>query len=101
MKNTTKISYYNNDSITQSLRIVKEITEGKLDIKHAPWLKNMYFVGRTLFLDVNTPTGEDSKTFCLSDESVGFFSGGMRKLISLEAVQIMKDLMDMSGVKRN
>jgi len=54
----------------------------------------IYFVGRTLFIDIKI-NGDiiDCMTFNHSEESVGFFSGGLRKLMSIKQLRCMEYLM--------
>ena len=57
-------------------------------------LKNMYFVGAALFLDIQDKNGnEDIITICHSDESFGLFSGGLRRLMPIKAMKTLEILM--------
>lgn len=101
MEDKGKISYHPISDIDRILHIAKEIATGKMKKENAPWLKNMYFAGRTLCIDMWTNGKEDVMTFCHSDESVGFFSGGMRHLLSIPSCRILEELMILSDIKHN
>ena len=98
-KEEIDILRYSNDDITQILIIVTEIATEKMESEDAPWLRNMYFAGRTLWVDTNLPDREDSYTFCLTDESVGYASGGLRRLLSIESCKLLKNLLKISEIK--
>ena len=86
---------YSNEIIDSTLRIVKKVAIGELTLEKHHSIKRVYFAGRTLFVDMRH---NDSMTFCHADESVGFFSGGMRQLLSIKSCKLMEELMVMSGI---
>lgn len=56
--------------------------------------RQAYFAGRTLFLDIKDKNGEmDAITICHADEDYGYFSGGTRRLLPIEALRDMESLM--------
>jgi hypothetical protein len=63
-------------------------------------LKNIYFVGQGLCLDVKDPIGTlDVITLSWDRETFGYFSGGPRRLLSLKALRSLRQLMDLNGIQ--
>ena len=93
------ILYHDIQDIENILGYVIEIAEDKMPIQNTPWLKSMYFAGRTLCLDMYSNGVKDSMTFCMAYEDVGFFSGGRRVLLSIESCKRLEYLMKISGIK--
>lgn len=54
--------------------------------------KNSYFAGGTLCIDIEFKGENEVLTLNLNNESVGFFSGGPRKLISLNDLKRIKEI---------
>ena len=62
-------------------------------------LKNLYFVGQGLCLDVKDAIGSaDVITLSWDKETFGFFSGGPRRLLSLPALRGLQELMDLCEI---
>jgi len=62
-------------------------------------LKNIYFAGQTLCLDVEDAIGtRDVLTLSWDSECFGYFSGGPRRLLSLKALRKLQELMDLNGI---
>ena len=96
---TTSITYHDVQDVDNILRIARDMCDGTLEQKHAPFITNIYFAGRTLFVDMWSNGIKDSMTFCHADEDVGFFSGGYRRLLSIKSMRIFEQLMFDSDVK--
>ena len=96
-----KISYHDTDDVNTILHIVTQVATQEIKKEVAPWLKNMYFTGATLCVDMYSNNELDVMTFCHSDETVGFFSGGPRKLLSIESCKMLENLMVLSNIKHN
>jgi hypothetical protein len=63
-------------------------------------LKNIYFVGQGLCLDVKDLIGTlDVITLSWDRETFGYFSGGPRRLLSLKALRSLRQLMDLNGIQ--
>lgn len=67
-----------------------------------PWgndLTNIYFIGQGLCLDVKDAVGsQEVITLSWDSECFGFFSGGPRRLLSLQALRKLQRLMDLNGI---
>ena len=67
-----------------------------------PWgndLTNIYFVGQSLCLAVKDAIGsQEVITLSWDKETFGYFSGGLRRLLSLPALRKLKRLMDLNGI---
>ena len=62
-------------------------------------LRNIYFVGQGLCLDVKDAIGTvDVITLSWDKETFGYFSGGLRRLLSIEALRNLQKLMDLNGI---
>jgi hypothetical protein len=62
-------------------------------------LKNIYFVGQGLCLDVKDVIGTaDVITLSWDNETFGYFSGGLRRLLSIKALKDLQKLMDLNGI---
>ena len=104
MSNITEVPM---DFIENSIKIGIKISESSdncekkyvndFDIKG---LTNIYFVGRGLCLDIKDKSGNPSViTISWDSESVGYFKGGPRKLLSLKSLRNLRKLMDLNGIK--
>jgi hypothetical protein len=93
---TIEISHeFLNHSLKLSLEAFRK---GKYDNKISD-LKNMYFAGATLCLDIKDEFGnEDVITVCHSDETFGLFSGGIRRLLPIESLKTLETLMKEQNV---
>lgn len=62
-------------------------------------LRNIYFVGQGLCLDVKDAIGStDVITLSWGNESFGYFSGGLRRLLSIKALKSLQKLMDLNEI---
>lgn len=78
-----------NDNITLVLNVERP--------KFVNKVKQMYFVGQTLCIDLKDG---DVLTVNHSTESVGFFSGeSLRRLLPIKTLKLLEILMDDYGVK--
>ena len=92
----TSIYNFNMDIITANLyHAVMSLQAGR---KFNPLMgvKKIYFAGRTLCMDYEG----DVLTLCHRDEDIGFFSGGFRRLLSIENMKLFEDLMDLCEIKK-
>lgn len=89
---------YTSDEIAYMLMVVKDVADGTIRPKDAPWITNLYFAGATLCVDINLRDREDVFTFNHCEESVGFFSGGLRRLLSIPACKTLEQLLVMSDI---
>lgn len=96
-----KIVNHSNSDIEVILEITKGLAKGTKDYKDVPWLKHAYFCGRTLCIDMMSNGVEDVMTFSHGDETVGFFSGGFRKLLSIKACTILEEIMVQCAVQHD
>lgn len=96
----TKANILNLDiqDINNLLEYVKEVANAKAMSKNIPWVNSMYFVGATLCLDMNSNEFKDTMTFTHSDETVGFFSGGLRVLLSIKSCRLLEEIMVLSSI---
>jgi hypothetical protein len=70
-----------------------------IDKTHGSDLQRAYFIGRTLCLDVEDEFGIGGViTINHSNESFGYFSGGLRRLLSIEACRRLESLMTQVGI---
>jgi hypothetical protein len=97
MKPYTIMTYQNSD-IDQVLRIILQLAKGEAEREHVPWMTGLYFAGATLCVDTNLPDREDTYTFNHTKESVGFFSGGVRRLLSIKACKMLEEIMVLSDI---
>ena len=88
------------NSIQIGIKIAKK--EAKYINQLSPYnndLRNIYFVGQGLFLDFKDTIGSvDAITVSWDDETFGFFSGGSRRLLSLNALRGLEELMILCGI---
>lgn len=94
--------------IERSLKIGIEISKARLNSKteyinaysyYHNDLKNIYFAGRTLCLDVKDAIGTlNVITLSWDSECFGYFSGGSRRLLSLKALRRLQELMDLNKI---
>jgi len=96
MIQTTEISH---EFITHSIKVALECTKtGRFDAEGD--LIRAYFVGATLCLDVKDKFGDsDVITICHSSECFGLFSGGIRRLLPIEALKLLEELMKECEIK--
>lgn len=106
MKNVTDINLkFIENSIDIGIKISKAKLDGKTEYinKYSYFyndLKNIYFVGQGLCLDVKDAIGtQDVITLSWDSECFGYFSGGPRRLLSLKTLRKLKELMDLNGIK--
>ena len=97
MKPYTIYTYESSD-IDQVLRIVLSLAKGETERKNVPWLTGLYFAGATLCVDTNLPDREDVYTFSHNQETVGFFSGGLRRLLSIPSCKLLEEIMVLSEI---
>lgn len=90
MLNTIDISH---EFITHSIKVTLDCAKtGKFNAKGD--LRKAYFVGATLCLDIQDKFGDsDVITICHSSECFGLFSGGIRRLLPIEALKQLEELM--------
>lgn len=88
------------DSIKLGIDIAK--SDGKYieDFKKDSIVKRIYFVGQGLCLDIEDNESGDPEVITLSwgSESFGFFSGGMRRLLSINSLRLLSELMDICQI---
>lgn len=97
MKPYTIYTYTSSD-IDQVLRIVLQLAKGEIERKTVPWMTGLYFAGATLCVDTNLPDREDVYTFNHTEETVGFFSGGLRRLLSIKSCKLLEEIMVLSEI---
>lgn len=62
-------------------------------------LTNIYFVGQGLCLDVKDAIGsQEVITLSWEKENFGYFSGGIRRLLSISALRKLQRLMDLNKI---
>ncbi len=73
----------------EAFRKQKFVREGDSD------LSNVYFVGASLCLDIRDHRSGDMDVITVnhSDETYGYFSGGLRRLLSINALKNLELLM--------
>jgi hypothetical protein len=97
MEQTKSIFNFNMDIVTGNLyNAVMSLSKGKEFIP-LMGVKKVYFVGRTLCMDYN----DDVLTLCHRDEDIGYFSGGFRRLLSIENMKLFEALMDLCEIGHN
>ncbi len=96
MINTIDISH---ELLTHSIQVTLDCAKtGKFNAKGD--LIRAYFVGATLCLDLRDKFGDsDVITVCHSSECFGLFSGGVRRLLPIKALQLLEELMKECGIK--
>jgi len=65
------------------------------EVKLFMGVKRMYFAGATLCLDINN----DVLTLVHCEESIGWFSGGLRRLLDIECMRLMEAIMQHCEIK--
>ena len=95
------IIYHGVEDVDNILQLVSDIAHGRLKRDDVEFITNMYFAGRTLCVDMYSQGVKDVMTFCHADESVGFFSGGYRRLLSIKSMRIFEQLMVDGGIKHD
>ena len=90
MLNTMDISH---EFLTHSIKVTLDCAKtGKFNAQGD--LRKAYFVGATLCLDIQDEFGDrDVITICHSSECFGLFSGGRRRLLPIEALKTLEELM--------
>jgi hypothetical protein len=91
---------FNNNDINIITRIINEISLEKCNKDSAPWIHNIYFVGATLFIDGYFNNVKDSMTICFNNQTVGFFSGGYRKLLPIDSLRYIGEIMDSNKINK-
>lgn len=94
MEQTKSIFEINMDVVTSNLyNAVISLSNGR---KFSPVMgvKRIYFAGATLCMDYQG----DVLTLSHSHEDLGYFSGGIRRLLSIKNMQLFEALMDLCGV---
>jgi hypothetical protein len=76
------------------IRISKQIIVDGKNPDDVPWITNIYFVGATMCIDGFFNGKIDTLTVSYNKESVGFFSGGLRRLLSLDALRDLAAIMN-------
>jgi hypothetical protein len=93
------------EEINQLLQLVEDIQIKPLDSNEYQipnWFRNVYFVGGGLCIDITKENGKlDVMTFSHREESVGYFSGGMRRLISMTAVRTLERIMERKAIQHH
>ena len=88
------------DSIKLGIDIAK--SEGKYieDFRKDSMVKRIYFVGQGLCLDIKDDESGDPEVITISweSESFGFFSGGMRRLLSINSLRLLSELMNICEI---
>lgn len=80
--------------------IAKQIIIYDRNPDEVPWIHDIYFAGATMHIVGFFNGKSDIMTFSYNKESVGFFSGGLRKLLSLHALRNLGDIMDELMIKK-
>jgi hypothetical protein len=90
MLDTMDISH---EFLTHSIKVTLECAKtGEFNAKGD--LRKAYFVGATLCLDVEDKINDrDVITICHSSECFGLFSGGIRRLLPIESLKLLEELM--------
>ena len=57
-------------------------------------VKQIYFAGRTLCMDINN----DVLTLVHAEESIGYFLGGLRRLLPIDCMRLMETLMNICEI---
>ena len=85
------------DVVTGNLyNAVIALSNGR-EFKPTMGVKAVYFAGRTLCMDYKG----DVLTLCHADEDLGYFSGGFRRLLSIENMKLLEALMDLCEIGHN
>jgi len=91
------IYHFNMDVVTGNLyNAVIALSNGR-EFKPTMGVKAVYFAGRTLCMDYKG----DVLTLCHADEDLGYFSGGFRRLLSIENMKLLEALMDLCEIGHN
>lgn len=94
MKQTNNIFNFDMSVVTGNLyNAVISLSNGR-EFKPTIGVKKIYFAGRTLCMDLEG----DVLTLCHRDEDIGFFSGGFRRLLSIENMKLFEALMDLCEI---
>lgn len=91
------------DFINHTIRQGIKITKGEINfLPEDSDAVRLYFAGRTLFIDVGDDLGnKDAFTLCYADEDIGLFSGGRRRLMPIETLRLMEELMSLCNIKHD
>lgn len=101
MKNTKTILDKSNQWIEDAVQIALDRELGSIE-SGVDKFGAIYFAGATLCMDLNTPEEKEVLTICYNDESVGYFSGGIRMGLSITACKNLERLMSLKGkLKQN
>jgi hypothetical protein len=72
------------------------------DVSPGNDLKSIYFAGQTLCLDTRDEFGQEAViTLSWDEESFGLFSGGPRRLLSLNALRDLDTLMKKNNINHD
>jgi hypothetical protein len=83
-----------NEFITATLKNVLALHRNNTPLDGNSDCKRAYFAGRTLFLDIKDKNyNTDAITLSHTTECVGFFSGGVRRLLTIEQLRLLETLM--------
>jgi hypothetical protein len=97
MENILDISNETIENILEDVKISAETNQFYTSMSDK--VKRCYFVGATLFIDMIDENIEmDCMTFNYTNETVGWFSGGTRKLLSIESVRLLRLVMKESNI---
>lgn len=105
MKNVADINLkFIENSIDIGIKISKAKLDGKTEYinKYSYFyndLKNIYFAGQVLCLDIKDDIGtQNIITLSWDSECFGYFSGGPRRLLSLKALRKLQELMYLNEI---
>ena len=98
MKKSISILNTPTNEIDIILDIALQLCKDTINPKSVPWITNIYFAGATLFIDGYYNNEKDSMTICHSDETVGYFSGGLRKLISIKGCKLLEEILVLTKI---
>jgi len=97
MEQTKNILNFDMSVVTGNLyNAVISLSNGR-EFKPTMGVKSIYFAGRTLCMDYN----DDVLTLCHRDEDIGFFSGGFRRLLTIENMRLFEALMNLCEIGHN
>jgi len=94
-----KISNFEQTKLAKYLNCLLLAEQPGVRVSNPEELLNAYFVGATLCLDIKVEGSIKVLTLNHSDETMGFFDGGFRKLISIANLKRLELLHKSVGVK--
>lgn len=84
------------NALLQSLNIARE------NLEYLTEASGTYFAGRTLCIDFKDEHDDLTVITCsYSEESVGFFSGGSRKMLSMKSMRLLHALSNEWGINQD